>query len=261
MNNKQFPNIPKRFPNRILRAGTSPLILTALFLSIVFLSIGLLDESAKAQSARSWNYVTTITEGVKFYVGNDRRIVSPAKHITAWERIVKPDGSSVASFVEWDCAEKRRLTVESTFYNADKTVVGTRKQIASWMPVTPGSAADLLFARVCRSAAPFETAEIIVSRANLRVSPDASAPVVRAANRGATFRIIAGTGRGGWFNVVDEATQEDYWLFADDFRVTAAAEMKKLVKNKSLGKGKNTNKNTSKTADKKTNKTAGKKKS
>lgn len=251
--------------NEMLLRAKSASPVAGLFVSICFF----IGSPVSAQTA-TWNYVTTITEGVKFYIGKDFKR-APDGHLAAWEKLVKPDRSFAVSFVEWNCREKRRLALETTFYNSDNTVIGTRKQIDNgqqqlqqqWTPVMPGSSAELLFARDCLPAPPVRLAEITVARAALKTFPDASAPVVRTANRGATFRIIAGTGRGGWFNVVDDSTQEDYWLFADDFRVIniAAAEMKKPVKNKSLGKGKNTNKNTSKTANKKTNKIAGKKKS
>lgn len=42
--------------------------------------------------------------------------------------------------------------------------------------------------------------------------PDKEAKVLRTAGKGSKFILIEETGAGGWYNIVDEKTQEDYWV-------------------------------------------------
>ncbi len=138
--------------------------------------------------------------------------------------MIKSDGSSATALVEWNCPSKLRLTRQITFYNADQSVIGTKKNGFDWTPIISGSAADFFYRRIC-STMTLQTAEITNLRADLRVFPDNAAPIIRTAKRGERFQIVPETGKGGWFNVVDAATQEDYWLTSDLFKtITASAK-------------------------------------
>lgn len=202
--------------------------------------------SVPAQTAR-WRYVTTISEGVKFYLDEIKPLPGGGS-VTAWEKIVKPDGSFFVSFVEWDCAGKRRQAHQLTAYRPDKTVIGTVKQPV-WSPVMPGSSADLLYRRVCLPAAPVRVIQVTVETALLHSQPSDRAPLLRASRRGERFCLVEGTGEGGWFNVVDEATQVDYWLRGEMFRIldpekkiqpkteSAGGKAKPLVRSKARRQG------------------------
>lgn len=105
-------------------------------------------------------------------------------------------------------------------------MIGTKKNGFDWTPIIPGSAADFLYYRVCLPATPVIWADIISDRTPLRLYPEGNAQVLRTAKRGERFQIVPETGKGGWFNVVDEKTQEDYWLPADSFELIVSTPPK-----------------------------------
>ena len=206
------------------------------FCLLVVVIVGLLYSTAFAQQG-NWQYVTTIHEGIKFYLGKDRRAATDG-NVLVWEKIMAPDNSFVASFVEWDCRAKMRRTHQSTFYNSDDTVSRTTTPL-EWKLVIPGSSADWLMDLACKSAPPPVIAEITVPNAQLRAAPLASASVKQVAQRGTKFRVIPQTGYGGWFNLVELSKgEEDYWLTDDSFRIVtsrpAAGEGATSAENRSV---------------------------
>jgi len=82
------------------------------------------------------------------------------------------------------------------------------------------------------------TAKISVAQADLRAFPDDSAPITGVARRGDKFQIVPESGQGGWFNVVQATTQQDYWLPSNSFKIielpAAKTEATDKVKNSSL---------------------------
>lgn len=164
----------------------------------------------------TWRYVATLPGGIKSYL-NDEVKALPNKNNIRWEKMIKSDGSSAAALVEWNCPGKLRLTRQITFYNADQSVIGTKKNGFDWTPIIPGSSADFLYRRVC-SAIKLQTAKISALQADLRAFPYNTAPITGTAKRGDKFQIVPESGEGGWFNVVDAATQEDYWLTREQFK-------------------------------------------
>lgn len=172
-----------------------------------------------------WRYVATAPGGSKTFL-NDEIKTLPNKNKARWEKAVKTDGSFVIALAEWNCKDKMRLTRQITFYDSDQSVIATKKTGFEWSPIIPGSAADFLYSRVCLPAPPISWARITANRAALRAFPDAAAPTIRTARQGEQFQIVAETGKGGWFNVVDAATQEDYWLFSNSFEIASASAKK-----------------------------------
>lgn len=191
-------------------------LINPLLLQFYALTAVLIFTAATFAQTAAWSYVTTLPSGVKMYL-NDEVKTLPNKNKSRWEKIIKPDGSSAIALVEWNCPGKLRLNRQITFYNADGSVIGTKKNGFDWTPIIPGSSADFLDRRVC-SAITLQTAEITAARADLRAFPDNDAPIVRTAKRGDRFQIVPESGAGGWFNVVDSATQEDFWLFGGQFK-------------------------------------------
>lgn len=168
----------------------------------------------------SWHYVTTITEGVKFYLGSDRQPTADG-NLFVREKILTTDGSFLVSFVEWDCRLKNRRTRQTTVYNADNTVRGTYKDLRQ-SPVVPGSSGELLFRQICLPPPAEAFVEIIVPNAELRVAPNVSAPVARTAARGERFRLMTNSGSGGWYNIVEPQSARDYRITGDCLRVVSA---------------------------------------
>lgn len=184
-----------------------------LFYTIIILSV---TNSAFGQVA-TWQYVTTIAEGSKLYFNKDVRALAN-KNLNVWQKVILSDKSFAIALEEWDCRNKRHITRQITFYRADQTVIGTKKQ-SDWNAVIPGSSADLLFRRVCLPASTPRWALITVRKANLRSLPNDDAAVLRTAKRGEKFRVVEEMGQDNWFNVIDVNTQEDYWLHGSNFKV------------------------------------------
>lgn len=202
-------------PRRQLVNTISPTLLS--FMLILVSAI-----SSSAQAIVTWHYVATLPGGVKSYLNEELKVL-PNKNKVRWEKLVKPDGSSAIALVEWDCAAKLRLSRQITFYNADQSVIGTKKTGFDWMPIIPGTAADFLDRRIC-SVIKIQTAEIARTTAQLRTFPNDDAPIAKVAKRGDKFQIVPESGQGGWFNIVDAATQEDYWLLHNQFRTIEAEQ-------------------------------------
>ncbi len=227
MNNQTLQVKTNAFHSRLINTLLSHLY--ALTTILIFTS------TTFAQAA-TWRYVSTLPGGIKSYL-NDEVKVLPNKNKVRWEKMIKSDDSSATALVEWNCAAKLRLTKQRTFYNTDQSVIGTKKNGFDWTPLIPGSSADFLYRRVC-TAMTFQTAEITSANADLRTFPDNSAPITRTAKRGDKFQIVPESGQGGWFNIVDAATQEDYWLRSNSFKIieppAAKTKTADKVKNSSL---------------------------
>jgi hypothetical protein len=186
-----------------------------LFLIYTIIVFGLTN-NVFGQTA-TWQYVTTVTGGSKLYYKNDIKVLAN-KNLSVWQLVIMPDKSFAVALEEWDCGNKRRVARQITFYRADATVIGTRKQ-SEWNAVIPGSSADYIFRRVCLPATTIRWAQITAVKANLRSLPDANAPVLRIAERGEKFQLIEDIEQDGWFNIVDADTQEDYWIRGSTFKI------------------------------------------
>jgi len=191
---------------------SSNLFLT-LLCACVFTALTVLP--ALGQSSM-WRYVTTSISGSKTYLNDERKSLT-GKNQGAWEKMVSADGSSVVTLVEWDCAGKSRLIRQITYFDSNLAAVGGKNQGFSWSAVVPGSAGDFLYHRLCLPAVPQKWAHIIVDRTSLRAYPDNAASVMRVARRDERFQIVPESGLGGWFNIIDPETQQDYWLRSDWF--------------------------------------------
>lgn len=202
-------------------------LINSFLLHFYALTVILIFTATSFAQTATWRYVATLPGGVKSYL-NDEVKTLPNKNNIRWEKMIKPDSSSATALVEWDCLGKLRLTRQITFYNSEQSVIGTKKNGFDWMPIIPGSSADFLYRRVC-SAVTLQTAEITALQADLRAFPDSGAPITRIAKRSDKFQIVPESGAGGWFNVVDAATQEDYWLIREQFK-TIEGERQQLKK-------------------------------
>lgn len=205
------------------------------FSSILFcvLAVLIFTNHAFAQTA-TWRYVITIPDGTKGYVNDEVEILANGnKHV--WEKIVWADGSSVIALAEWDCRNKRRRTRQVTYYNRDQTIINMKKRqsdLYEWRYVIPGSGGDSNYRRVCLPLEPVKWAEITVRQVKLRSLPDESASVLRVAEEGEKFQFVPDTRFRGWFNVVDPATQQDYWLPGNTFKIVEDAETKQKAAKK-----------------------------
>jgi len=207
----------------------------SLILCIVFILAGLTTSSVFGQKA-TWRYVMTSLSGTKTYL-NDERKTLPGKNLGAWEKMVGADGSSVVTLVEWDCAGKSRLIHQTTYFNSRQSAVGGKSKGFEWSRVIPGSAGDFLYHRLCLTAMPPKLVQIIADHTPLRARPDDAASTTRIAHRNEQFQIVPESGLGGWFNLVDPATQEDYWLEGKSFKIIDAAPASTTTSSPKAGVG------------------------
>lgn len=168
-----------------------------------------------------WRYVTTSLSGTKTYLNDERKSLAKINQ-GAWEKMVEADGSSVVTLVEWDCGGKSRLIRQIIYFNSRQSAVGGKDKGFAWSLVIPGSAGDFLYHRVCLPSKPPKLAQIIADRTALRAYPGDGASITRVARLDEQFQIVPESGLGGWFNLIDPATQEDYWLTNDNFKIIKA---------------------------------------
>lgn len=169
----------------------------------------------------TWRYVGTLSGGAKIYLNDEIKSLAKGNK-TAWQKSINSNASAEVSLSEWNCAGKIRRTLQITLYKSDGALIETRRDRFEWTRVIPGSSGETLHRRICLPAAPPMTAEITTTLAFLRALPDAGAQIVRVAESGVRFQVVPETGKDGWFNLVDEATQDDYWLTADDLKILEA---------------------------------------
>ncbi len=166
--------------------------------------------AAFAQTAK-WRYAMTMNDGAKTYVNEQIRIL-PNRNKLVWEKIITPKNTSMVALTEWDCTNKRRHTRQITLYDSDDTVTKTQDMPARWDEIAPDSMAERHYGRICLPAPPVKWARIIAPQTPLRQLPGSDSPVIRVAEQGERFEIVPESEKRNWVNVVDPATQEDYWL-------------------------------------------------
>jgi hypothetical protein len=193
--------------------------MSQLFLRFLVLSVLLMPISAVGQITK-WRYVQTIYGGVKLYMKEEFEKLKN-KNLVVWDKRVRSDGSFAILQVEWDCINKRLRTKQMTLYDADKILLKTFYKF-DWQTVIPSSVSETFYNQICLAKPENRFAKIIAVKADLRSFPDKDAEVLRIAEKGDRFILIEGTGEGGWYNVVDEKTQQDYWIHGDNIEIAKA---------------------------------------
>jgi Bacterial SH3 domain len=125
------------------------------------------------------------------------------------------------------------LTKEMTMYEPDNTLIGVSNKF-NWKPVVPDSVGDTLYNQICLPLPPTQFAEIITVKANLRSLPNPDAEVIRIAKKEDKFIVLPQTGTNGWYNIVDEKTQEDYWVHGNAIKIISSEKTTTLPNKKSI---------------------------
>jgi hypothetical protein len=198
---------------------------------VILLSMLSLSTPVLAQKTK-WRYVQTIVGGVKVYLKNDFQKLKN-KNLLSWDKRIKADGSHAVSQIEWDCQNKQFLTKEMTMYEPDNTLIGVSNKF-SWKPVVPDSVGETLYNQICLSHPEVQFAEIITVKANLRFLPNPDAEVLRIAKKEDKFIVLAHTATNGWYNIVDEKTQEDYWVHGNAIKIISSEKKTTLPNKKSI---------------------------
>lgn len=192
------------------------------------LAVLIFTNSAFSQTVK-WRYIATLGINASKVYLNDEIKVLKNKNVTVWQKLILANGLYAISQEELDCKNKRIVTRQITYYRIDQTVDSTKKKPFEWEEIIPSSTGDFIYSRVCLPPQLVKWAQIGVQQAYLRNFPNPSAPVIRTARRGERFQIIPETGKDGWFNIVDAATQEDYWLRDNAFEIVVLIEINPMV--------------------------------
>ena len=96
-------------------------------------------------------------------------------------------------------------------YDKRGVVTGKPKGL-DWQEVIPDSINETLLLRVCGIQKDNTWLEIITKNANLRSFKTRYSMILRRGKKGERFRVINFAPNSIWFNIVDEKTQQDYWI-------------------------------------------------
>jgi hypothetical protein len=193
--------------------------MSQLFLRFLILSVLLMPISAVGQTTNR-RYVQTIYGGVKLYMKDEFENLK-SKNTAVWDKRVRSDGSFVILQVEWNCVNRLYRTKQMTLYNSDKILLKTFYKF-DWQTVIPSSVSETFYSQICLAKPEKRFAKIIAVKADPRSFPDKDAEVLRIAEKGNRFILIEGTGEGGWYNIADEKTQQDYWIHGNNIEIAKA---------------------------------------
>ena len=194
-------------------------------LAFAFL-FGLVDlVSAQNRSSR-WIYTSTSGENIKQYYRSDVKKIGKNRR-GGWVKMILPDGRFVIASHLWDCNRSLSKTNSITIYDLRGVVIGKSKG-SGWQEVIPESINERLFLRVCGFQTDNTWVRVITENANLRSSNSRYSSVLRIARKGQRFRVIEYRKDNIWHNIVDEKTQEDFWIH----RTTVKVPSKKKEKHK-----------------------------
>lgn len=127
-----------------------------------------------------------------------------------WDKRLAPNDSFAVSKVQWDCKNKSRLTLEMTMYESNQTVIGTTKKF-EWQSVITGTVGDIMFKQICSEKPKPQFVEIVTDETPLLALPIDKAPNLKTAKKGIRFLLVSDDS-SIWYNIVDEKTQQDYWV-------------------------------------------------
>ena len=196
---------------------TQPLRYSYVALSLFLVLI--LQITGQAQRVR-WRYVSTIYDGVKIYL-DERIVTAKNKHKIVWDKRVKMGGAVAVSQVDWDCVNKRSKILEMVLYRADQSLIRSTKKF-EWQNLVPGTISEILFQQICKAKPRLRYVEIIIDSAGLFAGPLDNGTPLRIATKGSRFVLVEGTGPGGWYNIVDARTQNDYWVHGNNIKITGS---------------------------------------
>jgi hypothetical protein len=198
-------------------------LLSVLTSTVLFFIFATFVFSQTKQS--KWFYLATSAEGWKFYYQKETLKLENGG-LGLWTKVVYQDGSSMQMFDEWRCAEKRYRIIEATSFSPNSQILDGEKNL-SWNQVSPDSVSEILFAIVCERRTETRKVEVIVLEANLRSRPSKDAPVLRTAKKESKFSLSLAKPFSGWYNVVDDETQEDYWIHGNTVKIVENKAVKK----------------------------------
>ena len=168
-----------------------------------------------------WLYVTLGGESAKYYIRDDIEKLSKNLY-RSWDRTDYPNGTHYISRTEWNCQDQKMKRLNLTLYDEDDNAVASQ-QFTEWEMIVADTVGEMLLARVCGTTDLSYQVEIEPQKANLRERNDLHSRILRVAVKGEQFRIVNQTLDKQWYNVVDEVTQQDYWVHQSVVKVVRKA--------------------------------------
>lgn len=205
-------------------------------IAIIPIVCAVLSFNVAAQSRRTF---IALTEDFSTLWYVDEAIQKkPAGIVAAWMKSVRSDKSYSLGLSEWNCAAKKKRTMQVQDYDALGVPVSRSTTPLPWRYIVPDSVEDKAAKIVCddfagrRSpkrnnsdpTAEFISAQVIVKSTNLLSKPDLNSEVIRGASFGDKFIRISNQRFGDWYFVIDLQTDSLGWLLAQDVRIVDAAK-------------------------------------
>lgn len=177
------------------------------------------------QKQSKWFYLSTSAEGWKFYYQKEIQKLENGNS-ASWLKVVYLDESAIEMYDEWDCSQKRYRQLQATVFSSSNEMLADKRNVG-WDYVSPDSVSSLSFSIVCKQATETKIVEVIGLQVNLRSFPNKNATVMRTAKKGSRFTLSLAKQYGGWYNVVDEETQQDYWVHGNTVKIIDRELMQK----------------------------------
>lgn len=186
-----------------------------LLLAILFFSFN--SNTFSQQTKNKWFYLSTSADEWKFFYRKEIQKLQNGNP-AFWQKVVYLDGSFLEMFQEWDCSQNRYRQIQVTGFTPTGKMVNGEKNL-DWNYVSSDSISALNFLIVCKQITETKVAEIIVPQANLRSAPEKSASTLKTAKKGSRFTVSLTEPIGGWYNVVDGKTQQDFWVHGNAIKI------------------------------------------
>jgi len=154
----------------------------------------------------------------------------PNGNLYVWEKLIREDTNFVIGLVEWDCRQKRSRVIQQTIYDKYGDPQEMSKNF-DWTYTIDGTLGAGIYKMVCRNSekvsqssmtktsAGIQLAEITVTAANLRESPNTNSDVIREVSRKERLILSDERPQGNWFKVLDKESQSEGWLHKSTFKI------------------------------------------
>ncbi len=181
-------------------------------LSLVFLILLFICPQIFSQTSNvKWLYFGTDAEASRYYLRSDTKKNNDG-YFQGWMKTVFDDLTYSERLYQWDCKGKRMNRLYLAAYYANNKLLYKEEGKESWEVIIPDTLGDRMLNHLCGVKIDIYWAEVTSLKANMRLYPGTNQEVLRIANKGQEFRIISFLNDKSWYNVVDEETQEDYWV-------------------------------------------------
>jgi hypothetical protein len=206
------------------------------FLSLLYLacftvfSICLAFPSQVFSQQQDW-MIVTIDENHTIIALIDKNISKlPNGNLLFWEKLVRRDTGYDIGLIEMNCVQKSSRTIQEATYNSLGQPVKFGKNLP-WMFVVPETIGAKIYKTVCqvnlvpkpisvkKSKSKILLAEITVTAASLRETPNINGNVIREVSLKEQLILANEEPQGNWYKVVDKESQSEGWLHKTTFKI------------------------------------------